>query len=385
MITTICPISENVVAIGLSDSCIRLVRIPGHELTSSLAHGALISPMMAHPFLLLGNCGHGAVSDMDVMYRDGTYGLDGGSTGATGMSDPFLIATASSTLSVWDVLKSRRLGSYSSNSQFFACKWLQKTLIAATGSGRALNLFDPRAKFAIKPVWSLDVLSDNLYTIAQPKEQNSCSQVYLAGADGAIYTIDLRAGVLKVWQLPLHVLGGSDSIPSNHTVEKTTNAILDLSLDEDIIVALCENGQVCGIPIQDTKDSFFEDTKGSFLEDTKDSLLKDAKDTGFRNMAMKNQEIKNHGPLMFSKSLMKKATSRIRCDTQLLGDNLHIAVGGDNGTVSILSYNKPKRSIYESKQIKVSSETVLSVLWSPNGLLVGSGDSAALYPTSHLY
>lgn len=359
MITSLCPISESVVAVGSSESSLRLVRFPNSDLLSSLTWSGserLVKPL---PLLTLGNCSHYAITSMDH---------DMSNTGPS-----CLVAAAGSSVLTWDILKGQRQSTYSCNGQYYACTYLAPNLIGAAGSDRSINLYDTRSKSGARPIWSMQVLSDNLYTIAKSGqfENNLCSpKIYLAGAAGLVYGIDLRAGTQEIWDMPrleheVHFTEhGStrNSYGVNKNIGSQTNAILDLSWISNLLVAIRENGEVVGFS-------------------TKKVVTKEQHRTEIHALASghANYYFEDKGPFLFSHQVMGSTKSRTSCDTRLNDDgSIDIVTGSENGTISVLAYDEDREKYHLYRQIKVTSDLVLAVHWAKYGVYFGASDNVGL-------
>lgn len=324
------------------------------ELQTSMTrwdHEQLILPL---PLLNLGNCSHYAITSMDY---------DISSAGSS-----CLVAAAGSSILTWDILKGQRTSTYSCIGQYYACVHLTSNLIGAAGSDRNINLYDTRSKCGARPTWSTQVLSDNLYTIAKigGYENNSCcSKIYLAGAAGLIHSLDLRAGKLEVWDLPRsgcsdRALRGESPDARTRKPETNesfqTNAILDISCQSNLLVAVRENGEMVGVSIEETQN-----------------------ERQHQNPNDRKYCCEDKGSVLFSQFVMGAAESRTNCDTRLNdADNIDIVTGTEHGSILILTYDENKRQNHSFRQITIGSDPVLAVKWAKHGVYFGAGDNLGL-------
>lgn len=136
-----------------------------------------------------------------------------------------LLASAGSTLSVWDVVARQRtrLWLLGASDSANTCGHLTPSLAVCAGNGCMLHVYDFRST---APVMSLKVGSDNLYSLAVHEDQS----ISVAGADGAVYRVDLRNQQKETAVLPDRA------------------SVLDLKACETGTLATLENGNVCLIP-----------------------------------------------------------------------------------------------------------------------------------------
>lgn len=287
-----------------------------------------------------------------------------------------LITATESSVLTWDILKGQRVSTYSSNSLFYTCAYLAPNLICAAGSDRCINLYDTRSKSGSKPIWSTQVLSDNLYTIAKSGESgntSSISKIYLAGASGLIHGIDLRAGHQELWDLAksdravaLSKTEADGAARVNQNIatngDNKKKAILSLSCKSELLVAMRENGEVLGVS-----------TKGPLSQNLQPDKISasSTKDLSYY--------CEDKGPFLFSQSVMSSARSRIKCDTRMTDDTcIDIVTGSEDGVISVLMFDEYKAKIYPFRQLKVSSDPVIAVKWAKNGVYFGARDKVGL-------
>lgn len=350
MITALCPISESILVEGASDSSLKIIRFPSPDLILywSEALDGYPQAIPSIPHSVLGKCSHRAVSAIDYMNsEDGLEGVK-------------LVASAGNTIATWDVLRGKRLSSYSGNGQYYACKYLNQNVLGACGENRALSLYDFRAKSGSKPVWNLDVASDNLYTLAPAKLKQKCSEIYLGGADGIIYGIDIRNSTRSLWDMP----GSSFETPMSKN--SSTNAILDLSIQLDVMVVLRENGDVCGLELGKNRQ---ETTLPSLPGEKEDSLLKDIAKNG-SSLAQKR--------LLFQRQVRLKITTRLNAAVLSFNDSLNILVGDEDGNVLTLNYDKASKKLLPTRKIALCSTPITQVHWAPQGIYYNTMDTTYL-------
>lgn len=348
MITGLCPISESVVALGSDDSTLRLVKFLYSDELDLVPHPSLkqYGSSLSKPLLTLGKCSHHAVTSIDNQ----KIGADDASA--------FVVAAAGNSLSIWDILHSQRLSTYTTRGQYFACSFLNRNVVAAAGDDRALSLYDMRAKSGSGPLWNLNLASDNLYTIAtanDPEGDDRNTSIYLAGANGAVYSVDIRKGLLQVWDLPQENGISSTSLQTRasdlqqKTHKPRQNAILDLSYSSGHLIAVRERGDVCGFSVELQSD---------------DSSPTDCK------------------AMSFSHRISNDLNLRVSCDTTSHEKDINIVVGGEAGHISTTTFHKHQKVISNVSHIDVTrskSTPVPVVLWARNGgIYYGAGNQAGL-------
>lgn len=132
------------------------------------------------------------------------------------------VATAGvSNLATYDIIKQQRLFRWSTGASDSAntCKYMTPNLVAVAGDGCTVTVVDTRGR---KPVFSKKIAKDNLYHLTWNQEHGFC----VAGADGAIYQLDMR-----------------NEKAITHTLEEKL-AIVGMAQHKDKVLVVLENGAV---------------------------------------------------------------------------------------------------------------------------------------------
>lgn len=357
MITALCPIADKYVVLGSDDSVLTLVRFPEPD-EPAHATSAVVSPTRPlfrlpvgpHPIKRLGKCSHHAVTSIDKL----SYEIND--------TNAIVAAAAGNSLSIWDILSMQRVSTYSTRNNYFACSYLRPNLVAAAGDDRALSLYDTRLKSGARPLWSVHLASDNLYTIAKANDtvdEALGSIIYLAGANGAVYCVDVRKGTLDIWDLPQECEPAKTTMkkdPTNPVSQLRQNAILDLSYSAGHLIAVRERGDVCGFSVE---------SQGA------------------------NAALEDRQEFSFARKVSDGFDIRVSCDTVSERGKMYIAVGGSAGEITTLTVDESQNSILSESRIEVAlsrNTAVPVVLWASNGgIYCGAGDQAVLMPFDSLH
>lgn len=337
MITALCTVSESVVVAGLADSQLMFLLFPAPQLLASFettTYGTPSNPVKPLQSYARRKCAHHPVAALDSLQDHDTVKV---------------VAAAGNAVSVWDVLRGQRLASYSSADHFYACAYLGPHVVGAAGSGKVLHLFDTRLRPGSRLLWSVELAADNLYAIAKVKKSAHAwlfEKVFLAGADSAVYAVDLRAGVRDVFDIPQHMCSSG---PDATNVAKDAigpNAILDIAYDAGLLFAVREHGDVCGFSVE-------------------------------QKSVMGRHDL---GPFELSCRISDKITTRVRCSTDFKDDCVCIAVGGEKNTITVLNYDADARTLRPPRKFATNFRQVPVVSWGATGLFFGAGDDVGLIP-----
>lgn len=141
------------------------------------------------------------------------------------VADTTAAAASGRAVATWDLVGGARVRHLDAPQAVARCVYVAPQLVAAVGDDCAVHLWDVRA-VAAAPAVSVKVARDNLYAVAVRE-----GRVFCGGADGAVYTVDLRAQRAHRWSVP----GGR-------------GAVLDLAAVGQGVVAIMEAGAVVGVP-----------------------------------------------------------------------------------------------------------------------------------------
>ncbi|KAM9927815.1 hypothetical protein OXX59_002278 [Metschnikowia pulcherrima] len=354
MISAYAPISDSFVAAGTSESQIQVSQFPNvdsevswvaEQPAKGMRHFEFSGVTRPTTTTILGKCSHWPVNDIAHMGEH-------------------VAAVSAATLSTWDLVKGRRVRHVTTPDHATTCNYIGERLIAASGHGRSIHLYDTRLNTS-NPAWTAKVATDNLYTSAV----DGCT-VFAAGADGCIYGVDLRASHQYKWDLQpnlgrTHSEGGLRSGFRNDE-NGVSNAVLDLEVFNGNLFFTLESGHVCAIPRE------FDMTSSKSVETMSDDTSRKLQSTRVTG-----------GDYTFqAKYSSTPVTTKIGCDVVGAGNDIHIVVGCELGGINYYSYNQEKKIIEIDTKIHGFDEDfgVLNPQWAPAGLYASMGDALCLLP-----
>lgn len=323
MISAVCPVLSLFALSGAHDSTVSIHRFPAQCVLQAGDLGGIPgckSPVGPVSSQTLGKALRHPVEDLSVHANDAAV-------------------AAGSTLALYDlaVLKRHRL--FSQAHTISACRYADANTLVCAGHGRLVLVYDLRSADP-NPAWLLAVALDNLFTVAVDRPY-----VFLGGADGVVYGLDLRASALY----------------SYHTDSPGPDAVLLVNASEGVLVTLKESGTVLG--------TLYNVDPGQTS-----AVLTPAKVTT--------------GTHLFTSTLGHKFTSRVRGDTLWRDGQLHFACGTQGPEIRYLAWSEKTKSALRICSATLSAPqtaaSFLGAVWAPQGLLAHAGSVPVLLPFSEV-